>query len=78
MIKLEWDEWAGLAILAILFVFFIWLCIMVVIDLREPTFSLKKDEWSCSISHEETHLRPRGKLLMPVIETVCTRWDKLP
>lgn len=47
-----------------------------IIDIRSPTFSLKKDEWECVDSRKETHLHMIGKVIVPITANVCTKWER--
>lgn len=49
-------------------------------DSRKPTFSLKKDEWSCTKVHEYTtqNMIMVGKVMVPqrVTHNDCIQWSK--
>ena len=45
-------------------------------DFTSEKFSLRKDEWSCTRSHNETRLMPSGKIIVPTVHTVCDQWSR--
>lgn len=53
---------------------FIWF-----LDSQSPTFSLRKDEWSCTLEHEYTTstMVMVGKVIVPQMMTHhdCIRWE---
>ena len=46
-------------------------------DYNKPTFSLRKDEWTCTSSEKRTTMVMSGKILIPVTNTVCLQWTKI-
>lgn len=49
-------------------------------DMTSPTFSLKKDSWRCTASHNEssTYFIQAGKVMVPQTtnSTVCDQWSR--
>lgn len=49
-------------------------------DHKSPTFALRKDEWSCSMSHREVYTTTMmvGKVAVPQVHTrtVCDDWRR--
>jgi hypothetical protein len=43
---------------------------------QRPTIEIKKDDWECVKSEQRTHLQPMGKVLMPMITTVCVEYRR--
>ena len=59
------------------------LCLGVYVTYKQctaETFSLKKDQWTCTKEHTETHTSSMlvGKVMVPQTrtETVCDRWER--
>lgn len=46
-------------------------------DSQQPTFSLQKDGWACTKSHQVTYLHMVGKVMIPQHRTVCDTWERV-
>jgi hypothetical protein len=68
---IDWTITMLVAALIALLGFFIW------DDARAERFSLRKDQWACTQSHNEVHFVMAAKTLIPTNQTVCTQWSRL-
>jgi len=58
------------------------LCYAVYLDMKSPTFSLDKDEWTCtaSVERSSTTYVKSGEVLVPITSNYkhCTQWSEKP
>lgn len=66
----------GKIILVVVVVVGLFVAPLVYLDATAPSFSLKKDEWACVQSHEETHMVLVGKIWLPRTEMVCDVYQR--
>jgi hypothetical protein len=73
-------EYFGPICIAVLLLIFGWLLFAIYLDAQSPVFELRKDEWTCKQTAQETRLTPMvvGKttILMPSTSTVCVNYQR--
>lgn len=74
---LDWLQWLFVGVFGLMGAVLIGLIGFIIYDAAiAETFSLRKDHWKCTKSHSEETLVMAGKVMMPIINTVCDQWTR--
>jgi len=74
--KVDFEGWCFKGVVAVLAVTGVLVLCAAYTDSQKPTFTLVKENFTCTQSHQQTRMQMVGKITVPIKETVCDQWTR--